>query len=265
MLDSIELLVSQWESDSSLLEANQLSRRMDILDRLDAYIPTIDSRLSRRAEALCIWLEAANSEFFQSIRSEIQQGICPPVFLQELADNGQFPRGNGYDHLDELLSGVLQLDEPDGEPVPTGPENVFYQPTPARHIFALIRAAAISANDVLIDLGSGVGPRPLNSLSLYRRSHHRDRAGAQLYRLRQTMRSKIEPQQCQFSGAGCAQRRFLKRYRVLPIHTLHRLYPENRAELTQKRSCYAPSSNLHLRTMHADHRSGAVAQRIDDP
>jgi predicted RNA methylase len=36
---------------------------------------------------------------------------------------------------------------------------VFYQPTPARHIFALM--AAISANEVLVDLGSGLGHVPL--------------------------------------------------------------------------------------------------------
>ncbi|HEX4319474.1 MAG TPA: class I SAM-dependent methyltransferase [Acidobacteriaceae bacterium] len=163
MLDAIEHLISEWDNDHSLLEADQLSQRLNILDRLDAYTPIIDSQLSRRAEALCARLEAANSELYQSIRSEIQHGVWPPAFLHALqpSDSDQLPRGNGYDHLDELVSGVLQLDEPDGEPSHTGPENVFYQPTPARHIFALIQAAAISASDVLIDLGSGLGHIPL--------------------------------------------------------------------------------------------------------
>ena len=56
---------------------------------------------------------------------------------------------------------MLQFDEPVGEPVSSGPEIVFYQPTPARHIFALITGASISASDVLIDLGSGLGHVPM--------------------------------------------------------------------------------------------------------
>jgi tRNA A58 N-methylase Trm61 len=38
---------------------------------------------------------------------------------------------------------------------------VFYQPTPARHIFALIARAGLSERDILLDLGSGMGHVPL--------------------------------------------------------------------------------------------------------
>jgi trans-aconitate methyltransferase len=34
---------------------------------------------------------------------------------------------------------------------------VFYQPTPARHIFDLIARTALTERDVLVDLGSGLG------------------------------------------------------------------------------------------------------------
>jgi SAM-dependent methyltransferase len=34
---------------------------------------------------------------------------------------------------------------------------VFYQPTPVRHILHLIKASALSKNDVFVDLGSGLG------------------------------------------------------------------------------------------------------------
>jgi hypothetical protein len=63
----------------------------------------------------------------------------------------------GYDYLDELVSGVLQLEEPNAGPVNRDSEIVFYQPTPARHIFRLIEQAALTATDVLVDLGSGLG------------------------------------------------------------------------------------------------------------
>ena len=185
MQDSLEKLISQWESDNSLFqpdrlfepsqlsELGRLSKRLEILDRLDAYSPIGDlrtpdseglgSELHKRARAICARLEAANAELYRSICFEIQRGICPAIFSPFLkpANVGLLPRGIGYDYLDELVSGVLQLDEPANESAPTGPENVFYQPTPARHIFALIAAAAISANDVLVDLGSGLGHVPL--------------------------------------------------------------------------------------------------------
>jgi hypothetical protein len=168
ILDSFERLISQWESDDSLLEANQLCRRMEVLDRLDAYFPNADldlmgSDLHQRARAMCGRLEAANSERYRSIRQEIQRGVCPDTFVQLLqrseAENPA--RGNSYDYLDESISGVLQFDEPTDAPVHSGPEMVFYQPTPARHIFALIAAAGISESDVLVDLGSGLGHVPM--------------------------------------------------------------------------------------------------------
>jgi Histone methylation protein DOT1 len=166
--DSFERLVSQWEGDDSLLEANHLCRRAEVLDQLDAYFSDadfdlIDSELHQRARAICTRLEAANSELYQAIRHEIQRGICPAAFVQLRlrSKSDRSARGNGYDYLDELISGVLQFDEPAEEPVHIGPEMVFYQPTPARHIFAMITAGAISADDVLVDLGSGLGHVPL--------------------------------------------------------------------------------------------------------
>jgi hypothetical protein len=175
--EPLQRLVSQWEGDRSLLEANQLCRRMEVLDRLDAYFPDVDlqstdsqvisAELRRRAKAICGRLEAANSELYQSIRLEIQRGICPVTFadlLRQLSSKVEPFRSTrriGYDYLDELISGVLQFDEPMDETIHSGSEIVPYQPTPARHIFALIAATEISASDVLVDLGSGLGHVPL--------------------------------------------------------------------------------------------------------
>ena len=63
----------------------------------------------------------------------------------------------GYDHLDELICGVLQFEEPAAELRQLQSEMVAYQPTPARHIFDLIRRTAINERDSFIDLGSGLG------------------------------------------------------------------------------------------------------------
>ena len=177
MQDSLRRNMLQWAEDDSLLDANQVRRRMEVLDRLEAYFPDADlqaaaselngSDLERLAKAIRARLEAANTELYQFIQLEIQRGSCPATFLQVLQESssGSGPfrpsRGAGYDYLDELISGVLQLDAPTEEPVHTGPEIVFYQPTPARHIFALVAAGTISESDVLVDLGSGLGHVPL--------------------------------------------------------------------------------------------------------
>jgi hypothetical protein len=174
MHDSMQRLLSEWESDESLFAERQLVRRMQVLDRLDAYFPDAanfvsgsDAELHRRARNLMARLEAANAAFYQSIRKEIRQGKCPDLFLERLQQaqlvNGSSDaaRGNGYDDLDELVSGVFEFDEPAGEPMHSGPERVFYQPTPASHIFSLMAAARIESDDVIVDLGSGLGHVPL--------------------------------------------------------------------------------------------------------
>jgi len=177
MCDSLEHLLSQRDADGSLLEANQLSRRMDILDRLDVYFPEgdlpgidwelVNSELGRLGRAIRDRLEAANSELYRSIRLEIQRGIRPATFVQLIQQLRSETRplqpspGNGYDFLDDLISGVFDFDIPAQEPAHSGPEIVPYQPTPARHILALVAAGAISEGDVVLDLGSGLGHVPL--------------------------------------------------------------------------------------------------------
>jgi hypothetical protein len=68
-----------------------------------------------------------------------------------------FVDSRGYDYLDELISGGLQLEEPSAEVLRLQPEMVPYQPTPARHVFDLIGRTALTEQDLLIDLGSGFG------------------------------------------------------------------------------------------------------------
>lgn len=146
---------------------------MEVLDRLDAYFPEddlpdidwelVNSELGRLGRAIRDRLEAANSELYGSIRREIQQGIRPAIFVQLIRQFGsETPLsrpspGNGYDYLDDLISGVFEFNLSSKEPAHSGPEIVPYQPTPARHILALVAAGAISESDVLVDLGSGLG------------------------------------------------------------------------------------------------------------
>jgi hypothetical protein len=161
--------IEELEQDRSLDEPGQLRQRLDALDLLDACLPgepspnfdagTVEAGIRRRASALRAQLEQANRKLYQTIRGEIQRGSTPQTLLQWTPVHPD--AGQAYDFLDELISGVLQLKEPDAASVHLGAEMVFYQPTPARHIFDLMRRAAFTEQDVLIDLGSGLGHVPL--------------------------------------------------------------------------------------------------------
>lgn len=178
MTNAFESLTCELEQDRSLDEPNRVRQRIDALDRLETYFlyrherahdiesPT-DARLHDRATAVCTRLEAINSKFYQAIRSEIRQRIAPNWLLERVIDcsrdgsGGRLAHEDSYDYLDVAVSGILQFDEPAAEVTERTSEMVFYQPTPARHVFDLIGRAALTERDVLVDLGSGLGHVPL--------------------------------------------------------------------------------------------------------
>lgn len=167
-------LVARWEPDSCLLKAGRLRSRIQLLDELDAYLvdphsgdSIVDAHegpVLERARALQSRIEALNSAVYRAIRGKIRQGVQPARLRRWLRmygyETGVPAPGLGYDDLDELMSGVLELREP-VNPGIHGPEMVFYQPTPARHILNLIEVSAISDVDVLVDLGAGLGQVPI--------------------------------------------------------------------------------------------------------
>ncbi len=177
MNDALQRLLRRLDSERLLLLPNQLRERMEALELLDAYFPDIprpvsvgesySEELNRRARAIHSRLEAVNCELYECIRNEIQRGTRPETLLRWVhssatsADVAEPVGGMGYDYLDELISGALQFEEPNEATIQRESEKVFYQPTPARHIFSLIGQTALTEADVLIDLGSGFGHVPL--------------------------------------------------------------------------------------------------------
>jgi hypothetical protein len=175
-MGALENLIEELEQDRSLDELSCLRERIDALDRLDAYhldeeLPSaatesIETETYRRARAICAKLEACNFQLYQTIREEIQRGSRPDSLLQYVSKPGRvgdasgLASGEGYDYLDELISGVLRFERPDDLRVELAAEMVAYQPTAARHIFDLLRRAALTNRDVLVDLGSGLGHVP---------------------------------------------------------------------------------------------------------
>ncbi len=151
-------LVEELEQDRTLDEPGGLRGRVEALERLEAYLinadPLPDVETDQRARALYARLEAANLELYRSIRGRIQRGAGTDILFRWY--EAGLAHGDGYDYLDELAIGVLQFEEPAGV-VALREEMVFYQPTPARHIFDLIRRTGLTGRDVLVDLGSGLG------------------------------------------------------------------------------------------------------------
>ena len=175
-------LVDEVDLDPLLTETDRFRKRVDLLERFDAFDlnsqlqndRATDSgvQLCRRAVALRLKLEAANSELYESIRETIRRGHGRDALLRWAAEiETEVPSdrdasnraasllsaGESYDYLDELVSGVLGFATP-GEPeIELSAEMVPYQPTPARHVFDLLDRLRLTAKDVFVDLGSGLG------------------------------------------------------------------------------------------------------------
>lgn len=168
--DKLARLIRQIDNDPSLTNPQRFRDRLDALDRLDAFLPDtgpVPPRLESQARDIRDRLEAANQELYAAIRAQIQRGERPADLLRWVADSPALEadtgpaHGFGYDHLDELVAGVLQLEPPQGELTHNDSEMVAYQPTPARHIFRLLALTELTAGDVLVDLGSGLGHIPI--------------------------------------------------------------------------------------------------------
>ena len=169
MTDELLRFVELLEKDAWIFEPDQVRRRIELLDRLDACFPDVGpddassaAALHCRASQLRERLEAASEHVFKSIRDQIRRGRGRETLLRYAPEHDDHGTAGelGYGFLDELISGVLRFEEPGGHAL-SDPEMVPYQPTPARHIFDLIETAGLNAADVLIDLGSGLGHVPL--------------------------------------------------------------------------------------------------------
>jgi hypothetical protein len=161
--NSLASLIERFERDASLAELRNLRGRFDAMDALDVYLGDElggGTALHRRGRELCAELEGRNLKLYEAIRGGIQRGAGAAALREWMpGSNGAGYIGNngGYDYLDELINGVLRLEEPAMAAVALESEMVAYQPTPARHIFDLVGRAGLTERDLLIDLGSGLG------------------------------------------------------------------------------------------------------------
>jgi predicted RNA methylase len=186
-MDALQQWVGKLEDDLTLLMPNRVQQRLEALDRLDAYFPELaeakihdpeqdaeidgveidaldPAGLARRARWIRDRLETTNREFYEAIRDRVRRGagrlaLLPWTRLSR--EPAEAAHGMGFDFRDDLICGLLQLEQPEVGLFKSEPEMVFYQPTPARHIFNLVGLSALTAEDVFLDIGSGLGHVPL--------------------------------------------------------------------------------------------------------
>lgn len=117
--------------------------------------------LQHQAEKVKSQLEEIDNKLFQRLQREIKQKKHSKGFEEliksyvNFEDNGH--EEEGYDNLDIFVNRLLFFrDMPEQRKLPE-PEMVFYQKTPARIIFELVKKAGFTKDDVFFDIGSGLG------------------------------------------------------------------------------------------------------------
>jgi hypothetical protein len=171
MIDRLRAEVAEIEQLCSNNSLNHLRYYIESLDFLEAYLDDelifqsdAEIGLYNRIRILYKNLQANIQFNCQFFRQEIKQGIGSHQLIQWISDNDNDEdqkSGEGYDYLDILINSILQLTPPKGKIAELPAGMVHYQPTPARHIFDLISHITLGKQDVLVDLGSGMGHIPL--------------------------------------------------------------------------------------------------------
>lgn len=170
MLDALHTIVREVEQDRSLERPEQLRERVLAMDRLEdvllhepqACTPAamaVMNTVRRRARERLAALSDVQQRLCEGIRHAIVEGAGAHA-LRGWLHHDDLREPWGYDHLDALIGEVLSLDEPDSVDALEA-DMVFYQPTPVRHVLDLIHRAHLGHDDLLVDLGSGMGHVPL--------------------------------------------------------------------------------------------------------
>lgn len=171
MLETFHTLVCEIEQDRSLERPEQLRERVRAMDRLEdvmwheatetsaTYRAALD-KLRRRAQARHGVLADMQQRLCGAVRHAIVQGAGAHA-LRGWLHHDDLSEPWGYDHLDALIGDVLSLAEPSEAITALERDMVFYQPTPVRHVLDMIHRARLRSDDIVVDLGSGMGHVPL--------------------------------------------------------------------------------------------------------
>jgi Histone methylation protein DOT1 len=175
----IGTVIERLEQNQMLYAAENFIERMRAIDILELQMldeieqatnsrPSDPEKLSLvyRTQVLRQKLDDANERLFahllESIRSN--DGSTVRQYFKQ-AEQQIFRRSAdddvGYDELDMLLNGLLEVAFVPAEPQERQADMLFYQPPPARIILKLIDELHAAPEDIFYDLGSGLGHVPI--------------------------------------------------------------------------------------------------------
>ncbi len=175
ILSQIELHIENIKSNPALYDEKNFDARADTIDFLEFHIlDLIDSLRSKeldqykltevyhQAEEVKAQLEEIDNKLFQTLQQEIRQGKYSGKALESLVREyvsfeSNYDEEEGYDNLDIFINRLLSLQHMPEQSRTLEPEMVFYQKTPARVIFDLVKEGGIKKDDVFFDIGSGLG------------------------------------------------------------------------------------------------------------
>jgi len=166
MSEALRRLLDGLERDRAWLRPDRWRERADLQERIERFALALRTdadaaALAARAEAVQARMDAADAEAAAHLRARLLAGEGASVLREWRQALPPDLDGEDYDPLDAMLGAVLGLAEPRGEIAAPAPQTVFYQPTPARHLLDLLARLDLGEDDVLIDLGSGLGQLPL--------------------------------------------------------------------------------------------------------
>ncbi len=176
---AVSQVLDQLEQSPVLYAEDHFVERMEALDVLEIQMLeeldetpvgplTSAQRLSfrQRNEGITQKLHQANGKLFERLLDRIQVKDYATVAryfrnVEQQVYGGEIREFEGYDELDMLANGLLEVPVVPVEPDKREADMMFYQPTPVRVILRLINELKPSVNDVFYDLGAGIGHVPI--------------------------------------------------------------------------------------------------------
>jgi len=175
MTFEIDVHIENVKNNSLLHYEKNFDERTDAIDFLEFHILNqIDAlrkvesnqerltELYHKAEQLKSQLEEIDNKLFRRLQREIKEkryrGEAFEALVREYVS---FENNNreeeGYDNLDIFINRLLTFQNMPEQSRPLEPEMVFYQKTPARVVFDLVREGGFTKDDIFFDIGSGLG------------------------------------------------------------------------------------------------------------
>ncbi|HEY9000389.1 MAG TPA: class I SAM-dependent methyltransferase [Mucilaginibacter sp.] len=175
IFSEIEAHIQNIAGNAALQNEKNFDARTDAIDFLDFHIldqietlrnvePYQDglTTLQQQAEEVKLQLEEIDNKLFKRLQQKIKhKKYSGDEFEALVREYVNFENCHldeeGYDNLDIFINRLLSIGDMPEQSRSLEPEMVFYQKTPARIAFDLVKEAGLTKGDVFFDIGSGLG------------------------------------------------------------------------------------------------------------